>query len=100
MSIKPTIAVVVLIFAIQSTAWAQDQDLDKAQEAFKAAKAAHDKGDFQESIKKLKIAYGFYPDPMIRISIARRWLDLDEPEEALEELEQLKSKKNYSMQIH
>ncbi len=85
--------VIALALLVLSPAVAVAQtDAEKAEAAFAAAKAAYEKGDHRLSISKLREAYRYYPDPAIMISVARRLLDLDEPEEAMAELNKIVSK--------
>ena len=82
------LAAVVLVLP----AYAQEKDPAKAQAAFEAAKVLHEKGDFAGSLAKLREAYDAYPDPAIKVSIARRLLDMDEPAEALAELSSIETR--------
>ena len=83
---------IATLLLVATAACAQENDPEKAQEAFEAAKALYDKGDFRGALDKLREAYGHYPDPAIQLSIAKRLLDLDEPEQALAELQAVKAK--------
>lgn len=88
-----TVLPLVLVMALCGAAIAQEPDPQKAKEAFDMAKEAYDRGDYRESIKRLREAYRYYPDPAIRISIAKRWMDLKEPEEAKAELLRITTRK-------
>jgi len=74
-------------------ALAQSGDPDKAKASFDAAKTAYEKGNFRESIRLLKEAHTHYSDPVILLTIAKRWMDLGEPEEAQASLESISTKK-------
>ena len=89
-------AVAVALFALFafSTANAQTtEDKQKAQAAFADAKDLYEKGEHRAAIKKLEYAYSLFPNPAIAITIARRYMDLDEPRAALRELKKLEPAK-------
>ena len=80
------IVAAVLVACCLSSAVAQERDPEKARLAYQAAKEAYDRGNFRECIRRLEEAYRWAPHPNIRISIAKRWMDLDEPQRALQVL--------------
>ncbi len=85
-------ALVVLVFValvVPTPSAAGDKDPKRAQALFGEAKAAYERGDHKTSIAKLREAFELYPDPMIRVSIAKRYLDLGEPELAEAELQRV-----------
>jgi hypothetical protein len=65
-------------------------------ELFQQARAAYDKGDHKTSVRKLRQALGLVDDAStiakLKITIARRLLDLDQPIEALKELKSIDRK--------
>ena len=74
-------------------AYSQEQrDPEKAAKAFEAAKRAKALGNYRRSIKKLRDAYSYLPNPKILVNIARRFIDLNEPQDALKELRSIKTK--------
>ncbi|MFT7621556.1 MAG: hypothetical protein ACI9WU_000720 [Myxococcota bacterium] len=83
------VVLVLLVPFVAAVAQEQKQDPEKAQEAFEAARVAYENGNFKLSVSKLREAFRWYPDPAIKVSIARRLVDLDEPEEALSELKSI-----------
>lgn len=88
-----TLLLLIVLALLASPALADDNK-KKAMAAFAAAKEAHRSGNYRLSLRKLREAYALFPNPGIRISIARRLIDLDEPKEALAELQQIKSRKH------
>jgi len=92
---------VVLLLAILAHApvgSAQTEtDPNKAMELFQEARDAFDKGDHKTSVRKLRQALKLVDDAptqaKLKITIARRLLDLDQPLEALKELQSIDKKR-------
>jgi len=69
----------------------QQRDPEKAMKLVDAAKRAKALGNYRRSIEKLREAYKFLPNPKILVNIARRYIDLNEPKDALKELRAIKT---------
>jgi hypothetical protein len=69
----------------------QQRDPEKAIKLVDAAKRAKALGNNRRSIEKLLEAYKYLPDPRILVNVARRYIDLNEPQNALKELRAIKT---------
>ena len=81
-----------LHFSAASAVAMKPRDPAKAAKAFEAAKRAKALGNYKRSIEKLREAYEYLPDPMIQVNISRRYIDLNDPTNALTELRKIKTK--------
>ena len=90
---------VVLVASILLTSFSASAQTDpaKAMELFREAKVAFEAGDNKTSVRKLREAVTLVDDAptqaKLKITIARRLLDLNEPTEALKELQSINLKK-------
>jgi hypothetical protein len=83
----------VIVMCVSVDANAQTRAEQKlARKAYDKAIDAYKSGDHKGAIKYLRDAYSHVPDPSFKISIARRFMELGEPESALKELQEIKAK--------
>lgn len=86
----------VIVFVHPPAVFAQP-DPPTVMELFQAAKLAYEKGDHKTAIRKLRQAVSLVDDAptqtKLKVTIARRLLDLDEPTEALKELKSIELKR-------
>lgn len=84
-----TLVLFLSVGSLCSEASAQQGDPQAAKELFVEAKRLNEEGRVKEAIQKLEAAYEAYPSDAILLTIANRYLDLDEPEEAQDVLARL-----------
>ena len=86
-----------LVATVAAASWtpaamAQEGDPAKAKGLYLEARKLNDEGQVRESLVKLREAYEAFPSEVILLSIANRYLDLGEPEEAAVELAKISPK--------
>lgn len=83
--------ILILLVVLYAAVAAAQTDQTRAQRLFQEARQAYEAGDYEGSLAKLREAYKLFPNPVIAVAIARRLIDVDDPEGALAQLEAIES---------